>query len=83
MVKFMEPNKEANMTTNFLKDTAERAARTFVQAYLVAWVATGANPDSLASMDNLKIGATAVALSLAMAMGLKKVGPNKDSASIV
>ena len=71
------------MNTNFLKDTVERAARTFIQAYLGAWVATGANPDSLVNMGNLKIGATAVALSLAMAMGLKKVGPNKDSASVV
>jgi hypothetical protein len=71
------------MTINFLKDTVERAARTFIQAYLGAWVATGANSDALVNMNNLKIGATAVALSLAMAMGLKKVGPNKDSASIV
>jgi hypothetical protein len=75
--------KETNMTSNFLKDIVERAARTFVQAYLGAWVATGANPDALANMDNLKIGVTAVALSIAMAMGLKKVGPNKDSASVV
>ena len=71
------------MTTNFLKDAAERAARTFIQAYLGAWVATGANPDAIANMDNLKIGASAVALSIAMAMGLKKVGSNKDSASVV
>jgi hypothetical protein len=83
MVKCLEPNKEANMTTSFLKDTVERAARTFLQAYLGAWVATGANFDALVDINNLKIGATAVALSIAMAMGLKKVGPNKDSASVV
>jgi len=71
------------MSTKFLKDTAERAGRTFLQAYLGAWVATGANPDDLAKADNLKIGIAAVALSVAMAMGLKRVGPNKDSASIV
>jgi hypothetical protein len=71
------------MTTNFLKDTVERAGRTFIQAYLGAWVAMGANPDALANMDNFKIAASAVALSIAMAMGLKKVGPNKGSASVV
>jgi hypothetical protein len=83
VVKYLKANKETNMTTNFLKDTAERAARTFIQAYLGAWVATGADADALVNIDNLKIGATAVALSLAMAMGLKKVGPNKESASVV
>lgn len=71
------------MTTKFIKDIAERAGKTFLQAYLGAWVATGANPDDLAKADNLKIGVAAVALSIAMSLGLKKVGPNKDSASIV
>jgi len=71
------------METKFIKDTAERAVRTFLQAYLGAWVATGADFDGLVKSDNLKVGVVAVALSVAMAMGLKKVGPNKDSASVV
>jgi hypothetical protein len=71
------------MGTNFLKDTTERAVRTFLQAYFGAWIATGADFDGLANQDNLKVGAVAVALSIAMALGLKKVGPNKDSASVV
>jgi len=71
------------MSTKFLKDTAERAGRTFLQAYLGAWIATGANPDDLLKADSLKIGVSAVALSVAMALGLKKVGPNKNSASVV
>lgn len=71
------------METKFLKDTAERAARTFLQAYLGAWVATGADFDGLIKADNLKVGVVAVALSIAMAMGLKKVGPNKNSASVI
>lgn len=71
------------MGTSFIKDTSERAARTFVQAYLGAWLATGADSSSVLSQDNLKIGVTAVALSIAMSMGLKKVGPNKDSASAI
>jgi hypothetical protein len=71
------------METSFIKDTAERAARTFLQAYLGAWVATGADFDGLVDQSNLKIGVTAVALSIAMSMGLKKVGPNKDSASVI
>jgi hypothetical protein len=50
---------------------------------LAAWVATGADFDGLVASDNLKVGVTAVAFSIAMAMGLKKVGPNKDSASAI
>ena len=71
------------MSSIFIKDTAERAARTFMQAYLGAWIATGADFDGLTDTANLKIGVTAVALSIAMAMGLKKVGTNKDSGSVL
>jgi len=46
-------------------------------------MATGADFDGLASADNLKAGVVAVALSVAMSMGLKNVGPNKGSASAV
>ncbi len=69
--------------TTFTKDTLERAARTFLQGYLGAWIATGADFDGLVASDNLKIGVTAVALSIAMSMGLKKVGKNKESASVL
>lgn len=69
--------------TTFVKDTFERAARTFLQGYLGAWIATGADFDGLVASDNLKIGVTAVALSIAMSMGLKKVGKNKESASVL
>ncbi|MFM9028071.1 MAG: holin [Bacteroidota bacterium] len=71
------------MNTAFIKDTVERAARTFLQGYLGAWLATGADFDGLIATDNLKIGATAVALSVAMSMGLKKVGSNKESGSVL
>jgi len=71
------------MNTAFIKDTVERAARTFLQGYLGAWLATGADFDGLVATDNLKIGATAVALSVAMSMGLKKVGSNKESGSVL
>jgi hypothetical protein len=71
------------MSSTFIKDTAERAVRTFMQAYLGAWIATGADFDGLTKSANLKIGVTAVALSIAMAMGLKKVGANKDSGSVL
>jgi hypothetical protein len=39
--------------------------------------------DSLVSSDNLKVGVTALALTVAAALGLKKVGTNKDSASVL
>ena len=71
------------MDISFIKDAVERAAKTFVQAYLGVWMATGADFDGLTSTDNLKAGVVAVALSVAMSMGLKKVGPNKNSASVV
>lgn len=73
----------AKMNASFMKDTAERAARTFVQGYLGSWLATGADFEGLYSSANLKVGVVAVALSIAMSMGLKKVGPDKDSASIL
>jgi hypothetical protein len=71
------------MDIDFMKDAAERGAKTFVQAYLGVWMVTGADFDGLIASDNLKTGIVAVALSIAMSMGLKKVGPNKDSASVV
>lgn len=71
------------MPSSFSKDVLERAARTFLQGWLGAWLATGADFDGLVSSDNLKVGVVAVALSVAMSMGLKKVGKNKDSASVL
>jgi hypothetical protein len=71
------------MNAKFLKDTAERAITAFLTAYLGVWVADGADFDALVKTDNLKVGATALALSVAAAFGLKKVGPNKNSASVL
>jgi hypothetical protein len=71
------------MNTAFLKDTVERAVRTFLQGYLGSWLATGADFDGLVGSDNLKVGVVAVALSVAMSMGLKKVGSNKESGSVL
>lgn len=71
------------MSISFIKEAAERAVRTFVQAYLSVWVVSGADFEGLTNADNLKAGAVAVALSVAMSMGLKNVGPNKNSSSIL
>lgn len=69
--------------TNHLKQTAERAVKTFVQAWLGAWVVGGSDFDAITNQDNLKVAVVAVVASLAMSFGLKKVGPDKDSPSIV
>ena len=75
--------KGNTMTVAFIKDTAERAVRTFFQGYLGSWLATGADFDGLVKTDNLKVGVVAVALSIAMSLGLKKVGSNKESGSVL
>lgn len=71
------------MDMKFAKDAAERAVKTFIQAYLGVWMATGADFDSLGDTSHLKAGVVAVLLSVAMSMGLKNVGPQKGSASVV
>jgi len=71
------------MNIQFIKETVERAARTFVQAYLSVWLVSGSDFDSLFQEENWQAGVVAVALSIAMSLGLKKVGPNKNSASTV
>jgi len=71
------------MSAKFLKDTVERAVRTFLQGYLGSWLATGADADGLWASSNLKVGIVAVGLSVAMSLGLKKVGSDKDSASAI
>ena len=78
-----KPIKGTSMNKAFIKDTVERAVRTFFQGYLGSWIATGADFDGLIDTGNLKVGVVAVAASIAMAMGLKKVGPNKDSGSVL
>jgi hypothetical protein len=74
---------EFSMNIQFIKETAERAGRTFLQAYLAFWLVVGSDFDSLFTLDNLKAGVVAVALSVAMSLGLKNVGPNKDSAGSI
>ena len=71
------------MSTKFIKDTAERAVMAFLTGWLGSAMAAGLDFDSLTKTDNLKVGVTALALSIAAALGLKKVGPNKDSGSIL
>ena len=71
------------MSTKFIKDTAERAVMAFLTGWLGSAMASGLDFDSLTNTDNLKVGVTATAISIAAAMGLKKVGPNKDSGSIL
>ena len=71
------------MSIKFIKDTVERAVTAFVAAYLGVWVQAGSDFDALVNADNLKVGAIAGVAVIAAAFGLKKVGPNKDSGSVL
>lgn len=63
-------------------DTAERAGKTFVQAYLAVWVVAGADFDHLFTRDNAEGGVVGLALAVAAAVGAKQIGAN-DSASLL
>ena len=71
------------MNSAFIKQAVEQAVKTFVTAFLGAWVAAGSDFDGLTDSANLKIGVTAVAASIAISMGLKKVGADKNSPSVL
>lgn len=71
------------MSTKFIKDTVERAVTAFVAAYLGVWVEAGSDFDALVNTGNLKVGVVAGVAVIAAAFGLKKVGPNKDSGSVL
>jgi hypothetical protein len=71
------------MSTKFIKESIEQALKTFITAYLGAWIAAGSDFDALVDSATLKVGVVALAASIAMSMGLKKVGPNKDSSSVL
>lgn len=67
----------------WIADTLERAGRTFVQAYLAAWVAAGDTQyDLLFTITNLKAGVVGLALAVAFSVGAKQTGAN-DSASLL
>jgi len=67
----------------FVKKVAERSVRTFLQGYLAAWLVNGADYQHLFTVDNTKLAVVAFALSIAMSLGLKNVGPDKNSPSAV
>lgn len=82
------------MTRRFLLDAAERAAKTFAQAYFGLWLlragladADVAEPraaafDLLFTIDNVKAGVVGVALSVATSFGSRPFG-RRDDASLV
>lgn len=69
-------------TKRWLADSAERAARTAVQAYFAVWVAGTPDFDHLFTRSNLEGAVVGVALSIAMAVGAKRQGA-PDSASFL
>jgi energy-converting hydrogenase Eha subunit E len=83
------------MESTFLKKTAERAVKTFLQFYLGFWLLTmglmGTSAavvgpeafDTLFTLDNVKVGVVGLALSVVTSIGTKNLGPEHDSPSVV
>lgn len=71
----------SDKTKRWLADTAERAVRTFLQAYFAVWFTVGNTEyETLFTATNLKAGVVGVAISVGMSVGAKKRGAD-DSAS--
>lgn len=68
---------------SWFKDAAERVIRTFLQAWLGAWLAISEHtfPD-LWDQDTLLVGVSAAVLAILTALGASKVG-NPDDASVL
>lgn len=70
----------------FWKKLAERAAKTFVQVFLVVFLAGIANVDVLnnvSAIQTVAVSAAAAGLSAVSSLVSKKFGPDTDSPSIV
>lgn len=66
----------------WLKDTAERVVRTFVQAWLGAWLAiSGHGFDDLVESDVLLVGFSASVAALLTCLAATQIG-NKNDASL-
>lgn len=84
-----------HFSKKFVVETLERASKTFLQAYMLAWtvkagildigisVPSNASYDVLFTWDNVKAGVVGVALSLATSVGSKPIGADKDGPSIL
>ena len=79
----MTVNNVISKVSRYWQDLAERAGRTFLQGYFSCWLISGADYESLFTEQNLKLGVTASALSVAMSLGLKKVGNTNSASSIL
>lgn len=67
----------------WLKDTAERVAVTFVQAWLAGWlILTDKGFDNLFTEDSLLIGVVAAVGALLKALAARQTG-DSDSASLI
>ena len=82
------------MTKELIRDSLERAGKTFIQFYIGAWmlaagllgtdlnVPNTAAFDLLFTLDNVKAGVVGVALSIATSVGSSRIG-DSDNASLV
>lgn len=69
-------------TRVWLEDAVGRLVRTFIQGYAAFWAVAGQSYDTLFTLDNLKAGVVAAAISFFMSMGASQFG-NPHSASFL
>ena len=73
-------------STAFLRETADRALKSFLQGYVsLFFLRSGATPDldKLFTIDNLRAGALMAVLSVITALGLRNVGDSRDTSQVL
>ena len=73
-------------STAFLRETADRATKSFLQGYVAAWfLASSGTPDldRLFTVGNLRAGALMAVLSVITALGLRNVGDSRDTSQVL
>ena len=74
------------LTARFIKETADRVLKSFVQGYLASFLlASGITPnlDKFLTLQNLQAAVLMAILSLCTAFGLRPVGSDTGTSQII